>query len=133
MQLLILNRELAFMSNTTSTASVLDLQPKLYDYDEEIAANQELTDVPFELPDGVTVEDWDKTIDNAAVIANKYFSAVLSNPDAQVKFAPKGSRCVSCKKKYADCSKLDFSKMRKLEEYKSTTIVICSEYERGDK
>lgn len=45
-------------------------------------------------------------------------------------YIPKGSQCRACKKCFDDCSSLDFSKMKKLEKSGSTTIVICSEFQR---
>lgn len=45
-------------------------------------------------------------------------------------YQPKGSQCAACTKKHDDCSKLDFSKMRKYEVAGSVTVVICSQFKK---
>lgn len=45
-------------------------------------------------------------------------------------YQPKGSQCAACTKKHDDCSKLDFSKMRKHEVAGSITVVICSQFKK---
>ena len=45
-------------------------------------------------------------------------------------YQPKGSQCAACTKKHDDCSKLDFSKMRKHEVAGSIVVVICSEFKK---
>lgn len=53
---------------------------------------------------------------------------------------PKGSMCMACEHKHRNCSNLDFSKMRVMQQYQSVKIVICSDfrpakiqtYTRGD-
>lgn len=45
-------------------------------------------------------------------------------------YQPKGSQCANCQRKLDDCSKLDFSKMRKYEASGSVTVVICSQFKK---
>lgn len=47
------------------------------------------------------------------------------------KHVPKGSMCLSCKRKMSDCSKLDFSKMMPIKRYDVNTVgVKCGEFKK---
>ena len=48
-------------------------------------------------------------------------------------YQPKGGMCTSCKKKYLDCSHLNFSEMPKIDQFENVIVVRCTEYERGSK
>jgi len=45
-------------------------------------------------------------------------------------YVPKGGMCTACKKKYEDCSKLEFEKMTIVNTFHDTAFVKCTEFER---
>lgn len=51
-------------------------------------------------------------------------------------YQPKGSMCTSCQSRDRDCSSMEFRTMQRLSTTdvngEATTIVRCSEYQRGD-
>jgi len=47
-------------------------------------------------------------------------------------YVPKGGMCTACKKKYEDCSKLEFEKMTIVNTFHDTAFVKCTEFERKE-